>query len=60
MSEQAILQRLRTVDRLRELCRALMKLKNKPDPRQTDLKIAEIIPTNPKQNEISINMRGDR
>lgn len=31
MSEQAILRRLRTVDRLRELCLALMKAKRVPD-----------------------------
>lgn len=49
MSEREILQRLRSVDRLRELCRALMKLKNKPDPRQTELKIAEVITANPKK-----------
>jgi hypothetical protein len=31
MSEQAILRRLKTVDRLRELCLALMKAKKVPD-----------------------------
>lgn len=30
MSEQAILRRLKTVDRLRELCLALMKAKKAP------------------------------
>jgi hypothetical protein len=32
MSEKAIMRRLRTVDRLRELCVALMKIKKKEDP----------------------------
>lgn len=31
MSEQAILRRLRTVDRLRELCLSLMKAKKEAD-----------------------------
>jgi len=39
MSEKAILQRLRTVDRLRELCLALMKVKKTSNPR--NVKIAD-------------------
>lgn len=40
MSEQAILQRLRTVDRLRELCLSLMKAK-KEQNRPTELNSAK-------------------
>jgi len=36
MSEKAILQRLRTVDRLRELCLALMKVKKSNDRQKAE------------------------
>jgi hypothetical protein len=37
MSEKAILQRLRTVDRLRELCLALMKVKKNNDQQNIEI-----------------------
>ncbi len=36
MSSEAILRRLKTVDRLRELCLALMKAKKKQDDKERD------------------------
>lgn len=51
MSEKAILQRLRTVDRLRDLCLALMKVKKKDDPYQTELDAKETEGKDTKNHE---------
>lgn len=40
MSEQAVLRRLKTVDRLRELCLALMKAKKTSDEKKKELKVS--------------------
>jgi hypothetical protein len=40
MSEQAVLRRLKTVDRLRELCLALMKAKKASDGKKKELKLS--------------------
>jgi hypothetical protein len=51
MSEQAILRRLKTVDRLRELCLSLMKAKRASDGKAGQNKTIEERETKPETRQ---------
>lgn len=52
MSEEAILRRLKTADRLRDLCLSLMKAKKESDEKAEEIKLANEKAT-PKKMKIN-------